>query len=123
MALDAGIAGVDVVHPRGIHDVLARGMRRVLAAGTVATLAADIPLDNLFAMNVVVDRMASVTEWSGRTGVVLRAVVWHPPVGVVGDVIFAPLLVLHFPLCAERKNSRRRSWSTGCRRPAQPDRL
>ena len=67
MALDASVIGFHIVHARGIENVAARGMFNMVAAGSVAALAADVPLQDLFGMNVVVDGVAAIACGAGGT--------------------------------------------------------
>src|SRR5262249_24363655 len=78
-------------------------MRSVLAPLSVATFAANIPLRHLLGVSVISNGVTAVAQRSGRALVILRAIERYPPVRVVGDVVLAPLLVLHFPLCPQRK--------------------
>ena len=89
--------------PRRVDDVRPRRVVDVVAARAVARLAADVPLGRLLRSQVVVDRMAAVTERAGRPGVVAAGIELRPPVGAVRDLIRAPLLVRDVPLRAERK--------------------
>lgn len=74
----------------------------MFAAGAVAALTANVPLGDLACVNVVVHGMAAVAERAGGAAGVFRRIVRHPPIGVFSDVVFAPLFVFDFPLCAER---------------------
>src|SRR6267143_1418485 len=98
MALDASVIGLHVVHARGIENVAARGMGDVLAARTVATFAADVPLNDLFRVNVVVDGVAAVARGAGGSLHVVRRIKRLPPIRSLGDKIRAPDMVGHVPL-------------------------
>ena len=52
MALNARVVGLDVIHPRRIENALARILFHVNAAGAVAALTADVPLGNLFSLDI-----------------------------------------------------------------------
>jgi len=90
VALDAGVAGIHVIHSGGIHHVFARRVRRVFAAGTVAAFAADVPLNYLLGVNVVVNRVAAVAEGPGWAAAVFRTIERRPPVRIVRDVFLIP---------------------------------
>src|SRR6266851_6158206 len=98
MALDASVIGFHIVHARGIENIAARGMGDVPAARTVATLATDVPLDDLLGVNVVVDGVAAIT---GRTGGALHVVgriKGFPPVRSFGYKVGTPNAVGNVPL-------------------------
>src|SRR5271169_6861148 len=80
MALDAGVVGRHGIHRGGITNVSACGMRHVLAARAMTALTAYVPLGNLFAVDVVADRMATVAGWSGRALHVVCGIERRPPV-------------------------------------------
>src|SRR4029077_6464855 len=103
MALDAGVAGLDVIHVRGIQDICARWMRIVLAAGAVATFAADVPLGDFFGVDVVADGVAAIAGGAGGALHVVGRIERHPPIGAVGDEIGAPDFVGDIPLRGFRK--------------------
>src|SRR3984893_2091152 len=98
MALDAGVVSLDVVHVCGIQDVGARGIRGMLAARTVAAFAADIPLGNLFCVDVVVDRVAAVAGGAGGALKIIRGVERGPPVRTVGYEVGTPDVIGDVPL-------------------------
>src|ERR1700730_3572311 len=98
MALDAGVVSLDVVHVCGIQDVGARGIRGMLAARTVAAFADDIPLGNLFCVDVVVDRVAAVAGGDGGALKIIRGVERGPPARTVGYEVGTPEVVGDVPL-------------------------
>jgi len=98
MGLDAGVAGLDVVHVCGIQKIGARRMRVVFAAWAVATLAAYVPLGDFFGVDVVADGVATVAERAGGTLHVVGEIERHPPVGAIGNEIGAPDFVGDVPL-------------------------
>src|SRR5580658_10008651 len=103
MALDTGVARSNVIHLCRIKDVSACGMPDMFAAGAVAAFAADVPLRDLFAVNVVVDGMAAITGWACRSLHVVRRIEGCPPIGArIRDVILEPLLVVDIPLHGQR---------------------
>ena len=55
MALDAGIAGLNIIQSRWILNIYTRWMLDVLASRTVAFLASNVPLRHLLGVDVVVD--------------------------------------------------------------------
>src|SRR6267378_6590050 len=103
MALDAGVVGPDVVLACGTQNVAARRMLGVLAAGTVAAFAANVPLDDLFGVDVVVDGMAAIAGGAGGSLHVVGRVERHPPIGSVGNKIGSPDVVGDVPLRGKRE--------------------
>src|ERR1700687_6386445 len=90
MALDAGVACLDVFHSRGIQDVSASGMLHMLASRTVAPFAAHVPLRHLFRVDVVIDGVAAIAcNTSGPLHIVWR-IKWGPPVGAICGEIPSP---------------------------------
>src|SRR5271169_1720275 len=71
----------------------------MLTAWTVAALAADIPLRDLFGLNVVVHRVAAVACWTGRAFHVIRRIKRIPPVRPLRYEVRFPYVVGHVPLC------------------------
>src|SRR5260370_32838777 len=98
MALDAGVARLNVVHSRRIQDVSACGMLRVLASWSVTLFAADVPFDHLFRLNVVVHRMAPITGGARRPLHVVRRIKRLPPVRSLGHEIGPPNSFGNVPL-------------------------
>src|SRR5579871_2921340 len=78
MALDAGVVRADKVEPGRIDDIRPARIRRVFAPGTMAALAADVPFLHRLCLDVVIDRVATVTQRPGRTARVLRGIERHP---------------------------------------------
>src|ERR1700719_1906689 len=103
MALDASVIGFHIVHARGIEDVAARGMFNMVAAGSVAALAADVPLQDLFGMNVVVDGVAAIACGAGGTLHIVRRIERFPPIRSFGYKIGTPNTVADIPLRRLRK--------------------
>src|ERR1700686_2583506 len=101
MALNAGVACGDVIQSGGIDDIRAGGMREMFAAWAVAAFAADIPFGNLFGVDVVSDGVATIAERAGGAAGIVGRVVGDPPIGAIGNVVFAPLMIFDFPLRAE----------------------
>ena len=62
VASNTSVARGDVVHLRRIEDVRSQGMRDVFAARAVAAFASDVPLGDLFGMNVVADGVTAVAS-------------------------------------------------------------
>ena len=98
MALDAGVAGLDIAQVRGIQNISAGWMLDVLAAGAVATFAADVPLGDLFCVDVVADGMAAIAGGAGGPLHVVGGIECGPPVGAVGNEIGPPDFVGDIPL-------------------------
>ena len=98
VALDAGIAGRDVVHAGGIERVAAGRMLHVLAARAVAALAADVPFGHLFRVNVVIDGVATVAGRPGGPLHVVGRIERLPPIGSFGHEIRAPRMMHDVPL-------------------------
>src|SRR5271154_5464581 len=90
MALDAGVAGLDVVHVGRIENVGAGGIGGMLAAGAVAAFAAYVPLGDLLGVDVEVDGMAAVAGRGCRALHVIGGIERLPPVGTLGDKIGPP---------------------------------
>lgn len=70
---------------------------------TVTLLAADIPLRDRLRLDVVVDRMAAVTERSSWARRVCLRVECGPPIRTASDVIRPPDLMAYVQLSAQRK--------------------
>src|SRR6478672_10031930 len=66
VAANAGVVRRDIIEPRRIDDRGAHGISDMGAAWAMAGLAADVPLGDAFCLDVVVDRMATVAQRSGR---------------------------------------------------------
>ncbi len=60
VALNAGIAGGDIIHSRRIQNVSARGMLHMLAARSVALFATNVPFRYPLGLDVVINRVASI---------------------------------------------------------------
>src|SRR5579872_6796999 len=104
MALDAGIAGRHVVQMSGIDNVGARGMCDMFAAGAMAAFAANVPLGDLFCVNVITHRMAAVAKRPCGAVEVVTGIKRSPPIASCGrHLIFAPFLVYDFPLNGQRE--------------------
>src|ERR1700757_1705823 len=103
MALDAGVAGLDVIHVRGVQNIGAGWVRYVFAAGAVAAFAADVPLGDFFGVDVVADGVAAIAGGAGGGLHVVGGRERHPPIGAVGNEIGAPDFVDDIPLRAFRK--------------------
>src|SRR5579871_6845063 len=74
-------------------------MRRVLAARAVATFTADVPLDDLFRVNIVTDRMTAITKRASGPVHIVRRIESRPPVATGRrHYVLAPLVVLDLPL-------------------------
>src|SRR6476620_12478132 len=73
------------------------------ASRAMALFAADIPLGDLLRSDVVVHRMATITQRAGGTSGVLGGIKRHPPVGVRLNEVGSPHLVRDIPLRTERK--------------------
>src|SRR5260370_34699867 len=98
MALDASVIGFHIVHARGIENISARGMGDVPAGRTVATLATDVPLDELLGVNVVVDGVAAITGTTGGALPVAGRVQGVPPVRSFGYKVGTRKAVGNLPL-------------------------
>jgi len=98
MALDAGVAGLDIFHARGVENISASGMVDVLASRAVAAFAADIPLGHLFRVDVVIDRVAAIAGGTGGPLHIVGRIKWNPPIGAIGDEIGTPNAVGDIPL-------------------------
>src|SRR6266478_1908414 len=103
MALDASVTGFHIVHARGIENVAARGMFNMVAAGSVAALAADVPLQDLFGMNVVVDGVAAITCGAGGTLHIVWRIERFPPIRSFSYKVGTPKAVADIPLRRLRK--------------------
>src|SRR5262245_51124930 len=102
MALDARIVRTDVIELRGIYNRRRNRTLNVSAAGTVAAFAADVPFRNCLCLDVVVDRVAAVAEWTCRPPHVVGGVVGYPPIGVRLHEVGAPLPMRYVPLRRQR---------------------
>ncbi len=98
VALDAGIGRLDVIHSRRVQDIAPRGMLDMLASRAVTLFAADVPLRNLLAADVVIDGVAAIAGGAGGALHVVWRVEGRPPIGAVGDEIGAPDTMVDVPL-------------------------
>ena len=98
MALNAHIVSLHVVELRRIDDVGSALVRDVLAARPVASLAAHIPFRDFLGSDVVVHRVTTVAQRSGRPLEIIGRIVLRPPVRAVLYEIGPPNLVGHVPL-------------------------
>src|SRR6266478_695399 len=103
MALDASVIGFHIVHARGIENVAARGMFNMVAAGSVAAPAADVPLQDLLGMNVVVDGVAAIAGGAGGTLHIVWRIERFPPIRSFGYKVGTPNVVGDIPLRRLRK--------------------
>lgn len=103
MALDANVVCLNVIEPRGIHNVGSRWLARVSASRAMAFFAPDIPFGDGLGLDVVIDGVAAVTEGAGRTLRVRLGIKLSPPVGAGGRIVRAPNLVHDIPLRIQRK--------------------
>src|SRR6267143_702281 len=103
MALDASVIGFHIVHARGIENVAARGMFNMVAAGSVAALAADVPLQDLLGMNVVVDGVAAIAGGAGGTLHIVWRIERFPPIRSFGYKVGTPNVMGDIPLRRLRK--------------------
>ena len=81
VALDADIVRPHIVKAARVDDVGFHRARDVSAARAMATLAADIPFGDRMRLDIVVHRVAAVTQRARRTRLLLLRVILHPPVG------------------------------------------
>src|SRR5271156_5702666 len=98
MALDAGVAGLHVIHPRRTQDIFARWMLHVFAPRPMTLLASHIPLRHPLGVNVVVHRMAAIASRSRRPLHVVRWIKRLPPVRSFGHEIRPPHAMSNVPL-------------------------
>src|SRR4051794_22816071 len=103
MALDGSVVRLDVIQARGVDDRGAGRPGDVIAPRAVALFAAHVPLGDSLGLRVVVDRVTTVTERAGRSTGILAKIHSGPPVGAHANVICAPYLVRHVPLCRKRE--------------------
>src|ERR1700719_3360715 len=62
MALDTGVAGMDIIEPGGIANIIARWLGDMRLARTVASFAADVPFRLVVGGDIEVHGMAAVAE-------------------------------------------------------------
>src|ERR1700686_147599 len=103
MALDTGIAGLNIIHSRWIQNVYTSWMLDVRASRTVAFLASNVPLRHLFRVYVVVHRMATVTSRPRGPLHVVRWIKRLPPIRPLGHEILPPDVPGNVPLRRLRK--------------------
>src|SRR5580692_460598 len=103
MALNAGVAGRQRIHLRGIQDIALRGVGDVFAARSVASLAAYVPLRNLLRMDVIADGVAAIAGRAGRTLHVVVGVEGCPPVSPLSHFVRTPGSVGNVPLRGKRE--------------------
>ena len=103
VALNAGVVCADIVHPGRIENVAACGMGYVVASWTVAAFASDVPLDNSFGMDVVVNGVTPVTSRPCGTLHVVWRIERCPPVGAGFDEVRKPLPISDIPLGRKRE--------------------
>src|ERR1700674_5284192 len=87
MTLDTGIACRNIIHSRRIQNVSARWMLHMLAARPVTFFTANVPLRNLFGVDVVVDRVASVAGRTRGPLHIVRRIKRLPPISPLGHEI------------------------------------
>src|SRR5579863_980665 len=87
-----------VIEATGVHDGLLDRLGGMNAARPVASLAPDVPLGDGLFRDVVVHGMAPVAERAGWSLRIVGRVERHPPIGAVGNEVFAPNLVGDIPL-------------------------
>ena len=103
MALDAGVVACNEVKLFRVHDIFASRTLDVKTAGAVALLTANVPLRDLLGLDVVVDRMASIAEGTGRALRVGLTVERHPPVSPFFNMKRQPFGFLDVPLGGQDK--------------------
>src|SRR5436190_1139441 len=103
VALDTDVIRLNEFQACGIHNVRTGRLPHVRRSRSMALFAAHIPLGYALVLDVVVDRMAAVTEWTRGT---LHIVIWiksGPPISAGGHLIGAPQLMGYVPLGAKGK--------------------
>src|ERR1700737_3305647 len=103
MALDAGVAGLNIIHSRWIQNIYTRWMLDVLASRTVAFLAPNVPLRHLFGVDVIANRMATITSWASRPLHIVRRIKRLPPIRSLSHEILPPNVPGNVPLRGLRK--------------------
>src|SRR5215469_3227180 len=103
MALDASVAGFDIVGVRRIENVGPCWVLYVFAAWTMASFAADIPFCDPLGVDVIAYRMTAVASRAGGSLQVVRRKKRHPPVRTLADEILAPFVILYLPLSRQRE--------------------
>src|SRR5580704_3532881 len=98
MALNACIACLHIIHPRWIQDASACWMLDMLATRPVALFTANIPFRDLFRMNVVVHRVATVASGSCWPLHIVRRIEWLPPISAFGHEVRPPYMIGDVPL-------------------------
>src|SRR5215469_5158129 len=103
MALDASVAGFNIVGVRRIEDVGTCWALYMFAAWTMASFATNIPFCDLLGVDVIAYGMAAIACRAGRSLHVVRRIKRHPPVRTLADEILAPFVILYLPLSRQRK--------------------
>src|SRR5215472_13702417 len=103
MTLDADVGCLNIGKPRRVYDVRSRRGADVLASRAMTSFASHVPFRDGLGLNVVVHRMAPVTQRSGRTAGVRLRIETGPPVRADRSVVRTPDLMAHVPLRPQRK--------------------
>ena len=98
MALDAGVAGMHIIHAGGVLNVRARGTRHVFAARPVAAFAAHVPFRDAMIADIEIDGVAAIAERARGSLHIVGRVERRPPIGIVRDEIRAPNAIGDVPL-------------------------
>ncbi len=100
MALYARVSGLDGAKADRVYDVRNRRMPDVFTPRAVALFAADIPFRYALRLHVIVHRMATIAQRSGRALHIVWRIKGSPPVGAVLYKVWEPLLMSDIPLSA-----------------------
>src|ERR1700687_1253961 len=90
MALNAGVAFLDIIHPRRIQGVSAGGMFHMLASRAVAPFTTNVPLSHLFGVDVIVYRVAAIARGTCWPLHIVRRIERRPPISSIGNEIWPP---------------------------------
>ncbi len=98
VALNTGIVRLNKAETGGIDNVGARRPRDMFASRPMALLTTDVPFGHGLFLDVVIDRMAPVTQWPGRAFEIVGWIKRCPPVTSVLHEIGPPDLICDVPL-------------------------
>src|SRR5579872_5569817 len=77
-------------------------MDRMFTARAMTALTTDVPLGDLFGVNVVSNRMATVAGGASRALHVVGRIILCPPISARFYEVFTPHMVFYFPLHRQR---------------------
>src|SRR5581483_5618692 len=102
MTLNACVRRADIVGMSRTKDICSGRVRCMFTSRPVTTLTTYIPFGYPLGVNVVSDGMAAIARWPGWAFHIVGRVILRPPIRPGADEIFAPNMILNFPLSRQR---------------------